>query len=155
MARWDDVAAAEPAFAEAVQSVFDAHKHKTLATLRADGSPRISGTEATFAQGDLWLGSMGGSMKARDLQRDPRMALHSATIDLELQHGDAKISGRAEEIHDADRWRAVFGDEAPPPDEAHMFRIDVTDVVLTRVEGELLVIDSWSEGRGMRRVERR
>jgi len=61
--------------------LFDAHKHKTLATLRKDGSPRISGIEVDFVDGDLWLGAMWQSRRALDLRRDPRFALHSATAD--------------------------------------------------------------------------
>ena len=59
--------------ATAVQAVFDAHKHKTMATLRADGSPRISGTEAPIREGEVWLGAMPGSRKVADLLRDPRV----------------------------------------------------------------------------------
>ncbi len=45
MASWQDVENAEPEFAARIRRIFDAHKHKTLATLRADGSPRLSGIE--------------------------------------------------------------------------------------------------------------
>src|SRR5205823_6557484 len=56
--RWDDIARAEPAFAERVRALFDARKHKTMATLRKDGSPRISGMEVEFRDGDALLGMM-------------------------------------------------------------------------------------------------
>ena len=56
MATWDEVTAAAPELAGKAQALFDAHRHKTMTTLRKDGSPRISGTEASFADGDLWLG---------------------------------------------------------------------------------------------------
>ena len=46
MVSWNEVEKAEPEFAAKVRGLFDAHKHKTIATLRADGSPRISGIEA-------------------------------------------------------------------------------------------------------------
>ena len=39
---------AAPELALAVQRSFDAHIHKTLATLRADGSPRISGQAVSY-----------------------------------------------------------------------------------------------------------
>ena len=61
MATWSELSAAVPELARAAQAAFDAHKHKVLATLRKDGSPRISGIEATFADGELWLGMMPGS----------------------------------------------------------------------------------------------
>ena len=52
MATWHDVERAEPEFAQRVRGLFEAHRHKTIATLRADGSPRISGIEAAFCDGD-------------------------------------------------------------------------------------------------------
>ena len=154
MSRWGEVEAQAPEFAARVQAVFDAHKHKTMATLRRDGSPRISGTEVQFVVGEVWLGSMDGAMKARDLLRDSRVAIHSGTVDLELQQGDAKIAGRATEVRDPALWRAVNGEETSP-DESHLFRIDVSEVVLTRVEGDELAIESWTPARGLRLVRRR
>src|SRR5690242_608150 len=50
---WQDVEQAVPEFAQRVRALFDAHTHKTIATLRADGSPRISGIEASFEDGEL------------------------------------------------------------------------------------------------------
>jgi len=53
MTAWRDVEQAEPGFAARVQALFDAHRHKTIATLRADGAPRISGIEVAFESGEL------------------------------------------------------------------------------------------------------
>ena len=108
MASWKAVQAAEPDFAERVEALFGAGRHKTLATLRRDGAPRISGIEATFAAGELWLGMMPRSRKGQDLRRDPRMALHSPSLDPPADPtawgGDAKVSGRAiEETGDEQR----------------------------------------------------
>ena len=80
MARWGAIEAAEPEFAARVRALFDAGRHKTIATLRADGSPRISGIECEFADGDLTFGSMTGARKGADLHRDPRFALHGPTF---------------------------------------------------------------------------
>jgi hypothetical protein len=152
MARWEDVAAAEPGFAERVRQVFEAHRHKTVATLRQDGSPRISGIEMEFADGEVWLGMMPDSVKARDLRRDPRLAVHSASDDPpgddpSAWSGDAKLAGRAEEVPDPQR----------PTEPSNRFRIEITEVVLTRVgqPADHLVIESWHEGRGLERRERR
>ena len=98
MARWSEIAAEQPEFAERARARFDAGTHKTIATLRADGSPRISGIEANFVTGDLWLGSMLDARKGADLIRDPRFALHSASADPPEWEGDPKLSGRADEI---------------------------------------------------------
>ena len=82
-----------PELAARARKIFDAYKHKTLATLRADGSPRVSGIEAEFWNGDVWLGSMPGSRKGADLKRDPRFALHSATVDPELDRRRREAGG--------------------------------------------------------------
>lgn len=155
MASWAEIAATEPRFAHAVQAVFDMHKHKVLATLRKDGSPRLSGIEATFVGGEVWLGMMPNSLKALDLRRDPRMALHSATVDVELVLGDAKLSGRAIEMTGPDVWK-VLNLDADPEEGSHLFRIDVTEVSLTRVgePRDHLVIESWTPGRGLRSERR-
>ena len=97
MASWAEVAKEVPELAERVRHVFDAHKHKTMATVRSDGAPRISGTEATFVGDDLWIGSMPGARKGADLKRDPRFAHARARRSTpEMVEGDAKISGRFE-----------------------------------------------------------
>ncbi len=161
MARWQDIEEAEPEFAEAVRERLDAGKHKTLASLRRDGSPRISGTEATFVEGDLWMGSMWMARKAQDLRRDPRMALHSASPDPSEWKGDAKLSGAAVEVDDDDARRALVraqGNEegGGPPGRYHLFRVDIKEVVLTRLgdPADHLSIELWREGEPIKRMRR-
>jgi len=81
MASWTEVAVSAPELAADVRGRFEAHGLALLATVRADGAPRISGIEPLFAGDHLWLGMMEGSRKGADLRREPRFALHSATID--------------------------------------------------------------------------
>jgi hypothetical protein len=147
MARWQEVVAAEGELAADVRQTFAGRKHATLATLRRDGSPRISGTEVEFDDdGEIYLGMMSGSMKALDLRRDPRLALHSPTVDPSDEDpsawpGEAKLAGVGIEV-------------SGPGDEAHRLRIDITEVVHTAVAGDHLVIRSWHPGRGAERRER-
>jgi hypothetical protein len=166
VATWGEVEAAVSELAAAVRAVFDAHKHKVIGTLRADGSPRVSGNEATFSDGELWLGMMDGSVKARDLLRDPRVAIHSATADPEMKMGDAKLAGRAVEVTDPEvirRFGEAVGGEAEENEGAdssepfHLFRVDITEVSLVRIgdPADHLVIESWSAAAGYRRIERR
>jgi len=151
MVSWNEVEKAEPEFAAKVRTLFDARKHKTIATLRADGSPRISGIEAEFADGELTFGSMPRARKGADLHRDPRFALHSATTDPpddpKEWPGEAKLAGRAYVV------KALDGADGP---EGELFRVDVDEVVVTALnaEGTMLVVESWHPGRGLRRVER-
>lgn len=149
MAAWRDVEKAEPAFAARVRALFDAGRHKTIATLRADGSPRVSGIECEFADGDLRFGSMPDARKGGDLRRDPRFALHGPTFHpVEGKEGEwpgeAKIAGRA-----------VPSGPNPGPD-GELFIADITEVVITGLNDEAtrLVVESWTPQRGLRRVER-
>ena len=145
MASWAHLMAAEPDFAERVRRLLTSQKHMTVATLRRDGSPRISGTEIQIEDGELWLGMMPASRKAMDLRRDPRLAIHGPTVDpAEGEEsgwaGDAKVAGRGVEVTEG---------ESPP--EGHRFRIDITEVVLTRVgtPADHLLIESWHPDRGL------
>jgi hypothetical protein len=143
MTAWREFEAAEPEFARRVRALFDAHKHKTIATLRADGSPRISGIETVFEDGELTFGSMPAARKGADLRRDPRCALHSATVDpVEGEEarwpGEAKIAGRAR------------------TEDGERFRVDVAEVVHTHLNeaATLLVVEWWTPEGGLRKVER-
>ena len=151
MASWKDFAAAEPDFSRRVLDLFETQKHMTLATLRRDGSPRISGTEAHVIDGEMVLGMMSGSLKARDLIRDPRLALHSPTIDPpdddpSAWRGDAKIAGVAVERLDN-----------AAEDDSHSFSVDIHEVALTKVGDppDHLVVESWRPDSGLRRRQRK
>jgi hypothetical protein len=156
VARWSDVEREAPDLVAAARELLDAGVHKTMATLRRDGSPRISGTEIVIRDGDLWLGSMWQSRKAQDLRRDPRFALHSASVDPPAWRGDAKLAGRVQEVTDPAAVARITGDPAPP-EPSHLFRADVTEVSVVRLaeEGDHLVVDTWREGSGLTRVQRR
>jgi hypothetical protein len=150
MTTWQDFESAAPEFAQSVRSLFDAHRHKTIATLRADGSPRISGIEAVFENGELVFGSMPNARKGADLRRDPRFALHGATIDpidgSEAQWpGEVKISGRA--IDAGSLTAGADGDR---------FHADIAEVVHTHLneDATMLVVEWWTPARGLRRIER-
>lgn len=71
-----------------------------LGTLRSDGWPRISPVEPRVFEGQLWIVGMPGTTKFRDLARDPRFTLHTATVDTQVSDGDAKVWGRARDVRD-------------------------------------------------------
>jgi hypothetical protein len=155
VASWEGFAAQAPELARLVQARFAANRHALLATLRRDGSPRLSGLETTFRNGELWLAMMPDARKAADLRRDPRFALHSDP-DVEMVDGDAKVNGRAEEVADPATIARFTGELAQPAPSSGvgLFRADLTDASLTRVEGDWLVIDSWRDGEAPRRQRR-
>ena len=150
MTAWQDVERAAPEFAQRVRALFDAHRHKTIATLRAYGSPRISGIETVFEDGELVFGSMPNARKGADLRRDPRFALHSATVDpiegAEAQWpGEAKISGRA--------IAAGLITEGP---DGERFHADIAEVVHTHLNDKatMLVVEWWTPMHELQRIER-
>jgi Pyridoxamine 5'-phosphate oxidase len=144
MASWQEVEQEVPELAARARRHFDSNKHKTMATLRRDGSPRISGIELIFEGGELLFGSMWKGVKALDLQRDPRFAIHSASDGDDFQ-GDAKIAGTAEEI------------EPEEGERMHLFRADVTELVLISLGGDPpdhMLVESWHPGRGVTTLKR-
>ena len=146
--RWAEVEVQAPELAAKVLAAFGAHKHKVLATLRADGSPRVCGTEMELVDGDLYIGSMPGARKALDLQRDPRYALHSGPIDVDLSKvPDVKIAGTAAEIVSEEELEDYRRGREVPPGPFHLFRLDVTEVVCTWVQDDNLCVESWHPGR--------
>ena len=147
MASWAEFETSNSEFASRVRALLVSRKHLTMATLRRDGSPRISGTEIEFAEGQLRIGSMPGAVKALDLLRDPRVAIHGPTADppegnAAAWKGEAKIAGTATEVESGS--------------SAHRFLIDIQEAVITRLNeaGDRLVVESWNPARGYRRVER-
>ncbi len=154
MTAWGDIERAEPAFAVRVRQLFDAGRHKTIATLRADGSPRISGIECEFADGELRFGSMSGARKEADLLRDTRFALHGPTFHpVEGKEaewpGEAKISGHAHVV-------AAGGEQAGEEPEGRQFVCDIHEVVITHLDeaATRLIVEWWTPVHGLRRIER-
>lgn len=158
MSSWSETEGAAPELAAAVRARFEAYGMGLLATLRRDGAPRISGVEPLFALGELWLGMMPDSLKGADLRRDPRMALHSATVDKDVKEGDAKIAGRAVEVTDAgvvEAYLAALSEATGfEPEGCDVFRVDVTGLSLVKPGGDHLDLHAWSEGGQPRLIQR-
>ncbi|MEU3980305.1 pyridoxamine 5'-phosphate oxidase family protein [Streptomyces sp. NPDC026672] len=154
-ARWADFRAAAPEFARTAEKRFTAFRHHVLATLRADGSPRTSGLEVRFLDGELWLGMMQDSLKALDLRRDPRFALQANPgPGTDMDGGDVRVAGRAVEVTDP-ALKGAYMREVEPPEPFHLFRTELTEVVRTFVEDETyLVTVVWRPGAPVRTLRR-
>lgn len=90
---------------------------------------------------------MPGAVKALDLRRDPRVAIHGPTEDppegdAAAWKGEAKIAGLATEVESGG--------------SGHRFLVDIHEAVITRLNegGDRLVVESWTEVRGYRIIER-
>lgn len=149
-----------PEHAERVWASLSAQQHTILATLRADGSPRVTGMELDYFEDGLYFGSMPGSWKGRDLERDPRFSLHNgSTPETESTVGDSRISGTARRVLDQavlQRFGAWMRAEMDfePPGGFELFGTELTEAVLMRIAGEQLVFDVWRPGRGVRQLRR-
>ncbi|MFD9887769.1 pyridoxamine 5'-phosphate oxidase family protein [Amycolatopsis sp. NPDC059027] len=140
MTSWRGFTEQAPELAAKIHRRFTAGETHVLATLRRDGSPRVSGTELDFHGAQIYAGSMPGAVKARDLRRDGRFAIHACPG--VADGGDAKLSGTAVELTDPAEIAEVQGNTEP----CHLFRLDVTDAVLTWVEGNTMLVEHWQEG---------
>lgn len=128
-----------------------------LATLREDGSPRISPVEPFFVRGHLVLGLMSWSAKARDLERDPRCELHNAVRDVEASEGEFTLRARAFEASPdiADGARGAWWHDRPD-DAARVMELDIlsaTFITWSTASGRMYVT-RWRPGRPARRTSR-
>jgi hypothetical protein len=124
-----------------------------LATLRSDGFPRISPIEPRVFEGQLWIVGMPGTTKFRDLARDPRFCLHTATIDGEVKDGDVKLWGLADDVPDQGLHRrfaaALFeetGLDLRGEDFDHFYAADVIGASAVEVGGGHMDVTIWRPG---------
>lgn len=130
-----------------------------LATLRSDGYPRISPIEPRIFGDHLVVVGMPGTTKFRDLDRDPRFCLHTATVDPQVGDGDVKLWADAENLRDRDlhaRFAAdlfettaldLRGEELDP-----FYVADLNGASSVELVDKQLVITIWKPGEGERVV---
>ena len=126
-----------------------------VATVRRDGSPRLSPVEPLVLEGDLMLSMLWQSYKARDLLRDPRMLVHSIVTGRDGSDGELKLRGTASEERDPARQQRYAEAVAatlgwrPEPGRFHLFSVDISDVTFIRYDeptGDQFVA-SWPPSR--------
>jgi hypothetical protein len=159
MVTWAEFTGEVPEFAAYVEGKLLGRKFLVMATIRAVGAPRVSGTEIIVKDGDLWLGGMTNARRWADLRRDPRIAIHCGQDDEATWRGDAKIAGVAVEVTDPAVLAGFAGEggEGGGPPQMELFRIDVQEATAVRLEGEppvALLVESWRPGAGVTTVRR-
>ncbi|HEY7875786.1 MAG TPA: pyridoxamine 5'-phosphate oxidase family protein [Actinomycetota bacterium] len=124
-----------------------------LATLRSDGSPRISPMEPMILEGALILVGMPNTSKFRDLARDPRFCLHTATIDPHLADGDAKLWGEVvnrqdEALHErfVDHLVGIGGPDLRGQAIDPFYVGDIASASSIEIAGGKLQVISWKAG---------
>ncbi|MDQ2912778.1 MAG: pyridoxamine 5'-phosphate oxidase family protein [Chloroflexota bacterium] len=147
--KWSDVAAAAPELTATGEFALTRNGLCIVATLRADGSPRVSFVEATFVDGHLLLAMMRRSAKALDLLRDPRISVHNAVCTNLGTEQEYKVRGRATDVSDpvlrqhfsAIRGR-VWGNR-----RFHLFAVDLESVGLITYAGGEQRVTVWPSGK--------
>ena len=133
-----------------------------LGTLRSDGWPRVSPLELFVHDGCIYMGSMPGSVKATDLQRDPRCCVITPLADKDDHGGEAKLFCRASLVAGVDEWEAVrasirarSGFDLGEMGGAHLFRFDIEGAAWQRLEGgDTFRTTSWHPEQGVREFAR-
>ena len=153
--RWDAFEEACPEIATLARLRFVADELVLIGTIRKDGSPRISPNETDFAAGRLFVSMMWRSRKAQDLLRDPRLVIHSVTVNRQGTDGDVKLYGRViderdPEVREAFR-EAIRARIAWAPDEPnyHCFSVDIESAGYVRFGDEARAL-AWDPVRGLR-----
>jgi hypothetical protein len=128
-----------------------------LATLQRDGGPRVSPIEPYFTGTELLFGALHWSLKARDLLRDPRCALHSVVTGPDNGEAEFKLYGHAHQADESLRRSCLDGWwNADTPHDAIVFvmRIERAASIEWHLETTEMVVRRWS-GRGGYSVARR
>ena len=146
-----------PDLADRVRAILSSTTNAVLGTIRRDGSPRLSGADPYFHDGQLRIWSMPRARKGQDLRRDPRVALHSIPWDsrrlrdgaADVGAADAKVSGTAvlsTDAGDLTAFRAWLKSERgfEPPEDWDLFTIDIDALAVISADGGQLVVDRWS-----------
>jgi hypothetical protein len=152
MLRWVDFEEAAPELAKLGRERFERFGFLFVATVRADGGPRVNPVEAYVVNGHLVLNMMWRSLKARDLLRDPRAYLHTPITDRLGAPGEFKLTGKALPIEDpalleatADTIEAKI--DWRPPARSHFFTVDVERVAfITYDEDGTKHAEVWRRG---------
>jgi hypothetical protein len=152
--RWSEVDERQPRLAEAGRQRLIEPGVVLVVTIRRDGTPRLSPVEPFVLDGELWLSMMPGSTKARDLDRDPRVLVHSVITSRDGGEGEFKIRGtaRAETSVDVHQRYADAVSKAlgwhPVPGQFRLFAVQINDISLVRYDdasGDQFVT-RWPEG---------
>jgi len=128
---WSDIEQAQPGLAKLAHDRLIGPGVVLVATVRRDGTPRLSPVEPLILDGDLWLSMMWHSAKALDLLRDPRILVHNIIASRSGTDGEFKIRGTARQ-EDEPRLQRRYADTVastlgwdPEPGKFHLFAVDI------------------------------
>ena len=144
MATWQDFAAAAPELADFAFERLD-ERIAYLATVTAEGGPRVHPVSPFIGEGRLFVYMEPSSPKVRDLDRDPRFALHCSVEDNDGGLGEVSVSGQARVVLDPAQRTLAF-DSARAAGQSPQERYVVFELALERV-----IATTYAEGKPYRR----
>jgi hypothetical protein len=126
---WAALQAGAPELAREGWARFEQTHVALLGTIRRDGVPRISPVEPFLIGGELVFGAM-RSPKLDDIERDPRIVLHSSVSDINGSEGEFKVYGRVVPTDDpAIRSHPETWWASRPPEQSSLFTVDIIEAV--------------------------
>lgn len=138
--RWSEMESIQPRLADLGRRRLLEPGVVLVATIRRDGTPRLSPVEPYLLDGNLWLSMMWQSTKAKDLERDPRILVHSVIADRDGTEGEYKVRGtayaeddRAVQLRYADAVANDLGWRAEPG-RFHLFAVGLDEVTFIRYD---------------------
>ena len=149
---WGELAVRAPDLAAAGERLLRSFTLGYLATLGADGAPRLAPVTVTLHQGGLYAFVRGRTPKAADLARDPRFALHAFPhfpMPDSFDDEELSIRGEAERVDDEGLRRAVrevHNDSVE--DGSVLYRLDVAEALHKERAGGDVRYTRWAAATG-------
>jgi len=149
VARWRELEVAATSLAAEGRRLLDRHHLLLAGTIRCDGTPRISPIEAHIVEGELVHAMIAGTLKVRDLRRDPRIVLNSPVLHPGDPNEELKLRRRVRPVEDTALLAAAHGKfEAvsgwrPQPDWP-VFAVDLEEAAFIRWAGRVMHMSRWT-----------
>jgi hypothetical protein len=159
LASWRELEVAAPELAARGRDLIVAFRFLLVGTIRQDGTPRISPVEARLVAGELMLAMIPGTLKVRDLLRDPRLTVNAPVTHPDDPNRELKLRGRAREVADIDLRRqtadAIEAESGwrPGPDW-HFVAIDIEDAAHIAWKDGVMTMMRWSRPTGLEKTVR-
>lgn len=156
---WADLEAAAPELARRGRELIERFRFLLVGTIRRDGTPRISAVEARIVEGQLAMVMIPGTLKVRDLARDPRLTANAPLVHLGDPNAEFKLHGRAVPVDDRSLREAIAtsierGSGWCPPPDWHFYVVDVEEAAFMGWRGGVMSMLRWTRRGGLTRVEK-
>ena len=136
MATWSDMAAARPELESRARELFLIEQPDApgpaglgyLATVRADGGPRVHPVSPAVLEGRLYVYVLLSSPKLRDLQGDGRYALHSWPKPFEddgFNDEEFYLTGRSMPVSSDELHQQISAAVGDKPESGTSFELDI------------------------------